>query len=167
MIDLSLGPGPAAVAVDDSADVRQPDAGPLELVRAVQPLENAKELAGVFRVKTGAVVPPPMIRESCETIALITKTETSASIAAIIAGFVNRRKLSVLSQPPIRMTPAVKGRNTRIKRACVDSPIQERSGQLSGPQTEMIPMPRIRKAIAVVSATGMTVPPYSSGVRYR
>lgn len=42
---LALGPNPAAVPVDDAPHAGQADAPALELLRAVQPLEHAKELA--------------------------------------------------------------------------------------------------------------------------
>ena len=42
--------------VNDALDVRQPDAGALELLMAVQTLKDAEQLPGILRIKTGAVV---------------------------------------------------------------------------------------------------------------
>jgi hypothetical protein len=44
------------VPVNDALDVRQPDAGALELLMAVQTLKDAEQLSGILRIKTGAVV---------------------------------------------------------------------------------------------------------------
>src|SRR5262249_15488529 len=56
-VHRSLRPGPSAVLLDDPPDAGQPDAGPLDIFRAVEPLEDAEELAGVLPVEAHAVVP--------------------------------------------------------------------------------------------------------------
>src|SRR5581483_10416382 len=56
LADARLGPDPSAVAVDDALHDRQADAGPLEIFGAMQPLEHAKELVGVFHVEADSVV---------------------------------------------------------------------------------------------------------------
>src|SRR3954468_19075945 len=53
----ALGPGAAAVALHDAADVGEADPGALELLVAVQALEDAEELVGVLHVEADAVVP--------------------------------------------------------------------------------------------------------------
>src|SRR4051794_20543130 len=55
-IRFSLGPGAAAVAVNDPAHVRQADARALKLRRAMEPLKDTEKLAGVFHVEADAVV---------------------------------------------------------------------------------------------------------------
>src|SRR5215217_3769626 len=53
----SLGPYPAAVAVDYPRHGRQPYARPFELVLSVQPLEGPEQLVRVRLVEAGPVVP--------------------------------------------------------------------------------------------------------------
>ena len=56
MIDLALGPHAAAVAVNDALHRGEANAGAGKICRRVQPLEGAKELAGVSHVEARAVV---------------------------------------------------------------------------------------------------------------
>src|SRR3954464_1995127 len=51
-----LGPDGAAVALDDFLDDREADAGALEILAAVQPLEDAEEPAVVLHVEADAIV---------------------------------------------------------------------------------------------------------------
>ncbi len=53
---MRLGPDLAAMTVDDSLDGGQPDAGPGELLAAVQPLEGLKELVHVCWIESVAIV---------------------------------------------------------------------------------------------------------------
>src|SRR2546422_3988397 len=52
----ALGPGFAAMAVDDATDVGQPYAGALEFVCAVETLEDAEEFVHISHVESDAVV---------------------------------------------------------------------------------------------------------------
>ena len=55
-IDRRFRPDPPAVTLNDALDDRQADAGALEILRAMQPLEHAEQLVGVAHVETGAIV---------------------------------------------------------------------------------------------------------------
>src|SRR5580693_8468741 len=55
-VNHAFGPGPAAVPLNDALDIGQPDARALEFVLAVQALKHAKQLVGITRVETCAVV---------------------------------------------------------------------------------------------------------------
>src|SRR2546428_9281155 len=55
--DGAFRPSPAAVAVDDAAHGRQPDANAGKFALAVKPLERAEQLVGVDHVEANAVVP--------------------------------------------------------------------------------------------------------------
>src|SRR5207244_2614169 len=60
LLRLRFGPYPAAVAHDHALHDREADAGPGELVLAVQPLEHAEELRRVAHVEAHAVVAHPV-----------------------------------------------------------------------------------------------------------
>jgi hypothetical protein len=51
MVDLAVGPDPAAMDLDDPVNDREPDAGALELARRVEPVERREQLARVPHVK--------------------------------------------------------------------------------------------------------------------
>src|SRR3712207_6852804 len=53
----ALRPGMASVSVNDTPDGGQPDAGALELLHVVQPLEHPKEFVYVLHIESDAVVP--------------------------------------------------------------------------------------------------------------
>src|SRR5437899_4888785 len=55
--DSALGPGPAAMAVDDAAHGGQADAHARKLALAVQALEGAEQLVGIDHVEAHPVVP--------------------------------------------------------------------------------------------------------------
>jgi hypothetical protein len=55
-IHNTLGPGLAAMAVNDTTDVRQPYAGALEVFCAVETLEDAEEFVGISHVESDAVI---------------------------------------------------------------------------------------------------------------
>src|SRR5207248_630785 len=55
-VDLTLGPGSAAVPVDDAPHIGQADANAIEFLGPVQALEHAKQLAGILHIETGPVV---------------------------------------------------------------------------------------------------------------
>src|SRR6202158_4306237 len=56
LADCALGPGPAAMAVDDAEHCGQADATSREIALAVQPLESAEELVRVDHVEAHPVV---------------------------------------------------------------------------------------------------------------
>ncbi len=53
---FALGAHRPAMAVDDTAHQGEPDAGSLELLGAVEPLERPEKAFRVFHVETGAIV---------------------------------------------------------------------------------------------------------------
>ena len=55
-IEFGLRPDPSAVPLDDALDQGQAHAGSFKLIIAVQPLEDAEEFVGVFRVEADAIV---------------------------------------------------------------------------------------------------------------
>jgi hypothetical protein len=55
-IDRRLGPHAPTVTLDDALDDGQTHAGALEILQAVQPLEHAEQLIGIFHVEAGAIV---------------------------------------------------------------------------------------------------------------
>src|SRR5262245_41116713 len=59
-VDVGVGPHPATVAAPDALDQREADAGPLELVGAVQALEHAEQAGRVRHVEADAVVRDPV-----------------------------------------------------------------------------------------------------------
>src|SRR5205823_3735271 len=56
-VNLRFGPNPSAVPLDDPVDDRQADAGTLEILTAVHSLKHPEELAGVFHVEAGPIIP--------------------------------------------------------------------------------------------------------------
>ena len=57
MVDRPLCPHAPPMPLHDSLHDRQTDAGALELLGAVEPLEDAKQLVGVFHLESRTVVP--------------------------------------------------------------------------------------------------------------
>jgi len=57
LVNLAFGPDPAAVAVDDALDNGESHPGSLEVLMAVEALEDAEHLVVVLHVEPGAVVP--------------------------------------------------------------------------------------------------------------
>ena len=57
MVDRPLCPHAPTMPLHDSLDDRQTDAGALELLGAVEPLEDAEQLVGVFHLESRTVVP--------------------------------------------------------------------------------------------------------------
>ncbi len=55
-VNLTLGPDPAAMTLDDPLDDRQADPRALKLGLRVQTLEDAKELVSVPHVEAGSIV---------------------------------------------------------------------------------------------------------------
>src|SRR6266496_1340612 len=55
-VHCAFRPGSSAVAMNDALDARQTNAGPLELLLAVQPLKHAEQFFGILRIETDAVV---------------------------------------------------------------------------------------------------------------
>src|SRR5262245_14345641 len=55
-INGAFGPGASSVAVNDSPDVGQADAGAFELIGAVQALEDSKQCVGIAHVEGDPVV---------------------------------------------------------------------------------------------------------------
>jgi hypothetical protein len=53
---FALGPGPSAVAINDSADISQANADAFKFVGTVKSMEEAKEPFGMGHIKTGAIV---------------------------------------------------------------------------------------------------------------
>ena len=53
---FALSPGPAAVAINDSADISQAKADTFKFVGAVKSMKEAKEALGMDHIKTGAIV---------------------------------------------------------------------------------------------------------------
>src|SRR6266699_5118642 len=55
-LDFAFRPNHAAMTMDDSLDSCQPNSGPFELGHTMEPLEGAKQFAGVSHVETRAIV---------------------------------------------------------------------------------------------------------------
>src|SRR5208282_1740150 len=55
-VDGGLGPNFAAVAMDDALDSRQTNTRPLEILLAMQTLENSEQLIGILGIKAHTVV---------------------------------------------------------------------------------------------------------------
>lgn len=68
--DLCLRPDTAAMALNDAVYDGKADAGPFELLRAVEPLEGSKESLGLSHVESGAVVP-----DAIDFFAILTPTD--------------------------------------------------------------------------------------------
>src|SRR5262245_29056205 len=56
LVDLTLRPGAPFVTVNNSLDVRQSNTGALVVLGWMQTLKYAKELVGIFHVKTDTIV---------------------------------------------------------------------------------------------------------------
>lgn len=56
MIHFSLRPGFAAMAADDSANIRQTNACTFEILLPVQTLEDPEEFVGVIHVEANTIV---------------------------------------------------------------------------------------------------------------
>src|SRR5262249_22008618 len=55
-VDRGLGPGSAAMALNDAPDDGKADAGAFEVAFGVQALEDSKKSGGVFHIKPDAVI---------------------------------------------------------------------------------------------------------------
>ena len=88
-------------------------------------------------------------------INITTKTET----ATLTAGLTIKGAEAVLRKPSIRIPKIEAGMNDRNKSAFSEGPVKSLAGQLAGPAIISNPRLMNQNEIAVVSATGMSVPP--------
>lgn len=89
--------------------------------------------------------------------------DSSVSREEMSEGLVILVKSRASIRPWIRTRATVTGRNVRIMWERIEFPSNSLCGKASGPVVAHNPTPKTKKAIAVGSATGITVPPYKNG----